>query len=190
MDTRRQDHINWLDTLEKCTNDGIPFTLTTDPHKCAFGKWYDTYKTTDLSIMFHSVFSKFDAPHKAIHAIGAKADELIKFGKTQEAIELIEKTKNNELKQMMHIFDEVKTAFKESNREIVVVFGDGKNNLSIAVKKIVAIEYLTDIDQDFIKTTITNTEDLTGVGKRKDGSFVLLLNEKCLMDRFLKNKMA
>lgn len=45
IDARRQDHINWLNKLESCVHDDVEFTLTTDPHKCAFGKWYDHYES-------------------------------------------------------------------------------------------------------------------------------------------------
>lgn len=60
MDARRQDHINWLTTLENSVKNETEFTLTTDPHKCAFRKWYDSYNPDIGNIMFLTTFSRFN----------------------------------------------------------------------------------------------------------------------------------
>lgn len=187
MDARRQDHINWLKTLQNCVENVTEFTLTTDPHKCAFGKWYDSYNVDNANILFLSAFSSFDKPHKAIHEIGIKAEQLIKAGKRQEALELIKATKNNELQQMMCLFDEIKRAYKESNREIVVVIGNNKNIISIAVDSILAIEYLKETDEELIRDSMTSSKYLNGFAKRKDGSLVILLNDGFLLKTFSKD---
>lgn len=188
MDARRQDHINWLNKLEECVMNDTEFTLTTDPHKCAFGKWYDAYNSEKNNIMFIVTFARFDKPHKDIHEIGIKAGNLLKNNNRDGAIALIESTKNKELKQMMHLFDEVKIAFRESHREIIVVIGDEDENISMSVDKIIAIENLTEIDQELIKSTITDTQYISGIGKRKDGSSVLLLNDDYIIDKFINKK--
>lgn len=185
MEARRQDHINWITTLQKCVKDKTKFTLTTDPHACAFGKWYDTYDSKSTDIMFSVTFVKFDTPHKAIHQIGIEVNKLIEQGKYEEANEIIEKTKDTDLQQMIHLFDELKEAYKESKREISIVLGDGKNNLTISDDEIVAIEYLTEIDTDLIKSTIIETEFLLGIGKRKNGLTALLLNDEYILKTFL-----
>lgn len=188
MDARRQDHVNWLKTLENSVENNDEFTLTTDPHKCAFGKWYDSYHSDNANIMFLSAFSRFDEPHKAIHGIGIKVEQLIKAGNREEAIELVKRTKNKELQQMIHLFDELKQAYKESNREIVVVIDDDKNTISIAVDNILAIEYLSETDEKLIKESITDIEYLSGLAKRKDGSLVILLNDDFLLKTFSTRK--
>lgn len=188
MDARRQDHINWLTTLENSVKNETEFTLTTDPHKCAFGKWYDSYNPEIGNIMFLTTFSRFDTPHKAIHAIAIKANELMKNNDHAGALKVIESTRDTELQQMMHLFDDIKESFKESKREIVIVLGDGKNNISIAVDEVIAIEFLTEIDQELIKDTMTNTDYVGGIGKRKDGSSVILLNDDYLLDKFSGRK--
>lgn len=184
MDARRQDHINWLKTLENCVENDIEFTLTTDPHKCAFGKWYDSYNIDNANITFMSAFSRFDKPHKAIHEIGVKAEQLIKTDRRQEALKLIKSTKTNELQQMMGLFDELKQAYKYSNREIVVVIGNDKNTISIAVDNILAIEYLNETDEKLIKDSMTDIEYISGLAKRKDGSIVILINDDFLLKTF------
>lgn len=185
MNQRYNDHINWINTLEKSVKEEIEFTLTTDPHKCAFGKWYDSYHTENTNIMFSSTFAKFDKPHKAIHQIGIKVEKLITEGNRDAAIALINSVKDTELKQMLHLFDELKGAYKESRKEIVVVIGrDEQHCIGLSVDKIEAIEHLFEIDESTVKESITNTEYLTGVGKRKDGSVVFLLNDEYIFSEF------
>lgn len=185
MDQRYQDHFNWVSTLEKSVLEDSEFTLTTDPHKCAFGKWYDSYNSKNTDIMFLSTFAKFDKPHKAIHQIGITAKELITKGRKKEAIELINSVKETELKQMFHLFDELKEAYKNSRKEIVVVIGKNENNcIGLSVDQITAIEHLYEIDENLIKESITNTEYLAGYGKRKDGSVAFILNEEYIQNKF------
>lgn len=185
MDQRRQDHVNWINTLKDCVVKDVEFTLTTDPHKCAFGKWYDSYQAKNTNIMFLSTFAKFDKPHKEIHEVADKAKTLIQSGRKDEAISLIKSVENTVLQQMLHLFEEIKEAFKESRKEIVLVLGEDENNcVGISVDRIIAIEHLFEIDEELIKESITDTEYLSGVGKRKDGSVVFLLNDEYIFNKF------
>lgn len=188
MDERQKDHENWVAALEKSVKDKNEFTLTTDPHKCAFGKWYDSFDTKSNNIMFLMTYSKFDKPHKAIHAIADEAKKLMASGDLNGALGLIENTRNTDLKQMIHLFDDIKEAFRESKREIIVVLGDNTRSISLAVDEITAIEHLKEIDEELIKETMTNTEFMMGTGKRKDDSPVFLLNDDLLIKTFLDKK--
>lgn len=189
MDARKKDHMNWLNKLESSVRDRSEFTLTTDPHKCAFGKWYDTYTAKNSNLMFTIAFGRFDEPHKAIHEIGTKVAEFISRNDYNGALELIEKTKDRELQQMMHLFEDLKIAFKESKREMILVLGDGEHNIAISVDEIVAIEHLKEIDQDLMDETLTKTEYILGVGKRKTDYVVLLLNGNHILKTFSKKSV-
>jgi hypothetical protein len=70
LEQREQDHKNWLAELEKSVTERRAFSLTTDPHKCAFGKWYDNFHSNDLILAM--LLKNFDDPHKAIHAIAQR----------------------------------------------------------------------------------------------------------------------
>ncbi len=45
IDARKQDHIHWVNELERYIKEGGSFTLAKDSHQCAFGKWYDNFTT-------------------------------------------------------------------------------------------------------------------------------------------------
>lgn len=188
MDQRKQDHMTWLETLKDSIVNNKPFSLTTDHHACAFGKWYDNFHTDDTNLMF--ILAKFDEPHKAIHRVGIDACNLAARGNREGAMKLIERTNDTILHRMIDLFEQVKEAYRESKKEILVVFGDNARSIGIAVDEIVAIEYLRDFDEELIKNTITNTDYLIGTGKRKDGKVVFLLNDECLLQTFLDKSEA
>lgn len=182
---RYQDHLNWLNTLEETVKNDIEFTLTTDPHKCAFGKWYDGYNSKNTNIMFMSTFSKFDKPHKAIHQIAIRAKGLIQQGDKNAAMSLIESTKNTELKQMLGLFDDLKEAYHHSRKEIVIVIGENEEKcIGLSVDQITAIEHLSEFDENLVKDSMTGTEYLSGIAKRKDGSVVIILNDEYLLSKY------
>lgn len=184
MDARLNDHVNWLEKLKKIVLNDLEFDLITDPHKCAFGKWYDSYDLKSSSIMFQSVYAKFDKPHKRIHNIAISAQNLIQQGQKQDAIDLVNATKDNELQQMIKLFSELKEAFRESKKEIVIVLGSQNKNISFSVDEVLSIEYLSDFDEKFLRETITDSEYLNGIAKRKDGSAVILVDDEYLIQNF------
>lgn len=141
MDLREQDHRNWLDELEKSVKERTPFTLTTDPHQCAFGKWYDDYSTDDL--VLQGLLRKFDAPHQAIHAI---ADEVKVFeGQEQfdKAFKLIEEVKEHELGLLIKLFDDVRQAARDqARRQVAIVLEMNGCQVAVSVDSVSAVEEL------------------------------------------------
>lgn len=186
MQMRKQDHINWLTDLESSVQNNTKFTLTTDPHKCAFGKWYDSFDANETNnIMFMTAFARFDTPHKAIHELGIKAKKLVENNDREAAIRLINEAKNKELGQMMHLFDDLMEAYIESKREVVVVFGEGQEIICLVADEIVSIEDLGDVDKDLLEETIGCSEYLLGIAKRKDGQPVFVIDHQFLINKFL-----
>jgi len=119
LSKREEDHINWLKELKASVEENREFTLTTDPHACAFGKWYDHFKTDHQ--LLRSLLFKFDAPHKAIHNIAVEVKKLRDRGDIAEAMATIQNTWNNELGAMRSLFRQAKILISDTNREIVFV---------------------------------------------------------------------
>jgi hypothetical protein len=69
MQLREQDHRKWLLELEASVQEHRSFLMTTDPHKCAFGKWYDNYHADNAWVA--ALLKKVDGPHRQIHAVAA-----------------------------------------------------------------------------------------------------------------------
>lgn len=137
MDKRVQDHVEWVDALERTVRDGVPFTRTTNPNKCAFGVWYDSFETSNNSLSVH--LKHIDAPHKAIHNIGAEILECLRAGE-QEAAEIkLANMRNKEFTTTIRLLEEISNAYIEGQREIVIICQMDGNSVAFLVDEIIAI---------------------------------------------------
>lgn len=149
--TREEDHVNWLTELKSCCTTGREFTKATDPHKCAFGKWYDqltgspsrmnrlTGDDPSLTMMIEG----FDAPHKAIHGIAQQALELAGSGNIAQAEALIAETWEGELGHMRELFKnliEGIVARRKSRFVVMEIAGDRVAMVVDTVKSLVSID--------------------------------------------------
>lgn len=185
IDARCQENIDWVSALEQSVKDDVEFNLTTDPHKDSFGQWYDSYHPKKTNIMFLTTLGQFDAPHRAILEAGEAVKKLVHNGDKQKATELVDSIKSTELQEMTYLCEELKNAYRDSSREIMVVLGEQEYCIGLSVDQVLSIENLYDIDEDLIGQQITNTDYLSGIAKRKDGSFALILNDEYLMDKYI-----
>lgn len=129
---RKQDHLNWIAKLKEAVNSGSEITLETNPHKCAFGKWYDSFHTDSLSLKRY--LAKFDAPHQHIHGIANHAKHLIAEGNTDAALNLIQETEQGELAQLVALFDEAKIELQHAYTEYaIVVHAEESMKVALAV---------------------------------------------------------
>lgn len=185
MDQREQDHKNWLRELEASVREQRDFTLATDPCKCAFGKWYDAYKPESYTLKM--LMRKFDAPHRIIHSIAAKALSLEKEGDAEAALKVIESCRNKELAELIRLFDKAKKIFRQNSNEVAVVIEHQRNLVALAVDKIESVEHLNEQSLDEPPETFggdRETELVRYTARRKDGSVVLVLDlEKLFRSR-------
>lgn len=140
MQHRIGDHERWVHTLEQSVLDGTEFTLAIDPHKCAFGKWYDTFETDNNMLEMH--LKKIDRPHRAVHETGAHVKELMREGRRDEALEAIEKLKREDYAETMQLLSEAAQAYEEGSREIMIICAWPDGKLALLVDKIVGVDEL------------------------------------------------
>ncbi|MCX6154281.1 MAG: chemotaxis protein CheW [Candidatus Kapabacteria bacterium] len=171
---REQDHKNWVDELDKSTHERREFKLTTDPHLCAFGKWYDAFKTDNLIVS--TFLKKFDSPHKTIHGIGTEVNILKKQNKHSDAITLIDNVKDNELKLMIDLFNRLFVLLKENKRQILLVFEIGNQNIGYIVDN---VENVLTIPAENIETNIQGNKlsVIKGIAKMESDTICLLSPE-------------
>ncbi len=184
LDQREQDHKNWIIELESSVQEKRPFKLATDPHKCAFGKWYDNFNTDNR--ILESCLKRFDAPHKKIHAIAIKVKAMEEKENFDAAYDIINQTKKNELAEMIKLFSEIRTLLKEASREIALVLELGDKMMVISVDSVAAVEKLSasNIEDMPQVTSSIDNECLTGIGKReKNTGLVQLLDVGKLLDQ-------
>lgn len=141
MQQRKQDHINWITELTASIEENREFKLTTDPHSCAFGRWYDNFRTDNIGF---SIFMKqFDMPHKYIHSIAAKALRARTEQGLEAARKVIAEARNKELAQLIKLFDDVQVVLRQSHRELAIIVDDNGTLVGLSadsVDKIVKID--------------------------------------------------
>ncbi|MBF0186740.1 MAG: chemotaxis protein CheW [Magnetococcales bacterium] len=134
MGLRKQDHINWLNTLKHSVLNHEPITVQTNPHKCAFGLWYDSFESDNANL--RAYMDRFDEPHKQIHNLAVVAEGMIKAGKEEEAKELVLSAENGVLKKLLNLFDGIEGVVRSYLLEYVVLIQIGALKYGLAVDDI------------------------------------------------------
>lgn len=146
LEQRQQDHVNWIVELRNSVEEDREFKLTNDPHKCAFGKWYDQYEPETAQLRMQ--FEKFDQPHQAIHHLADTVAEKRTVGDSQGALAVVDRAWNTLLHAMIELFEETRNMLREGAQEIVLVAScnDGKVGLLVDV-----VDELRDLEVDDIQ---------------------------------------
>jgi len=157
LSAREQDHKNWLHELEASVNERREFRLATDPHKCAFGRWYDSFVTTSFAT--RSLVEKFAEPHQKIHKIAAKVRAAVDDGNIEGAKQIIEICRQRELSELIRAFAEAKDHFQSTHRETTIVLERADKYLSIAVDTVLTVETIRPFFDDNLQRDLLNFDD-------------------------------
>jgi chemotaxis signal transduction protein len=186
MHDRESDHRNWLQELEQSVKEKRPFKLATDPHQCAFGKWYYAYdakSSVNQCIYLNMIMPKFEGPHDRIHEIAKKVAEMQNSNNFDGAIALIEKTRNTELARMIHLFDEARAIIRDRKRELAIVVEIKGTKVAMAVDAVESIEHLNqEIDEKMSMPQVGLHDGIIEkISQRtKDDKMVVVLNPENL----------
>jgi chemotaxis signal transduction protein len=190
MHEREQDHLDWLEALEKSATDGSEFTKTTDPDQCAFGKWYNNYKTEDR--LLSEMLRKFDDPHRRIHAVGEEVMKYIQAGEKDKALARIEKTRGDSLAVLVDLFEQLRERILYSaTSEICMILRSGSSHMALCVDKIESVEFLSEEKEelDSILMDQQHSEAIQAICRRKDSDqFVQTIDAEQLFAAIAKKK--
>lgn len=180
---RKQDHLSWIDNLKRAVELGEQISVERDPHKCAFGKWYDTYNANSLTISQY--MAQFDMPHKGLHRLADQAEELIEKGQKEQAKLLIHAAENKELIKLIQLFDGFEEKMRESYHEYAIVVSYNDQKYAIAAD---SIKYFEKMDEIVHNVPLLGTMDrkmIRGIGRKKIGDVVedvIILNLAGFLD--------
>jgi chemotaxis signal transduction protein len=132
LSNREKDHIEWVEALEDSLVNDTPFTKAKDPHKCAFGQWYDHFKTRDETLM--EVLAEFDQPHKQIHSLADKLLDMKKDNDLEHALHLLRYERNITLKRLLKRFEQARTHLKESTRPVLLYITEDGTTPTVALR--------------------------------------------------------
>lgn len=182
LTAREQDHVLWLKELLRAVTEGRPFTLARDPTECAFGKWFYNYKPEDIG--FASVMSRIEVPHRRIHTIATAVLKHAEQGESEKAKEMILHTEKGELRTVVKLFEEARTAFRESQKEVAIVLTGGGKHLALTVDSVASVEAIAEHTiEDAAPAMGSVKSDLLGkVAQRtNDQGIVFLLDAEALL---------
>jgi len=97
------EHREWIAELEASVREEREFTLERDPHRCRFGRWFDSFQTDDLNL--RGILNQFKTPHKIIHELAEKVIAKKNAGDTDEALNMIADAKSNILSQLAIVIE-------------------------------------------------------------------------------------
>jgi purine-binding chemotaxis protein CheW len=137
---RAADHMAWMEELHRSVEEHRPFTLTTDPHACAFGQWYDNFTTSNLTVA--ALLRKMDAPHKAIHALAVRVEGLKTQGRFEEAKRLVDSCRETTLARLLDLFTHFEEAILENHRPVAIIVNTCGTLAALTVDRVESVELI------------------------------------------------
>jgi chemotaxis signal transduction protein len=182
MAQREQDHRNWLNELEMSVNQRRPFTLATDPHKCKFGQWYDSYQAENPWV--RALLNKFEAPHRQIHGIAVAIEDLKARQEFDKAQETVGTARAGVLAKLIALFGALRDLIRQTQRETAVVLAGEKCWFAITVDLALSVEKFAPENMEAVPEAVATghhgvVERLTKRAKTKD--VVLIVETDRLM---------
>jgi len=183
---REQDHIDWLNALEDALTNDVEFTKARDPHMCAFGKWYDSFKTEDEDL--RNILNEFDSPHKKIHSLADKLLDMKVDGKLQQCLDILNDERETTLKHLISLFDRVRGQIMTSIKTVFIFLTIDSSTpcVSLCVDEISDVETVADdgytsMSDMAIPLIESSIQYLSGYQKLASGNDCLLIDLELLL---------
>jgi chemotaxis signal transduction protein len=139
---RRQDHVDWIDALEHSLLSGEPFSKAKDPHKCAFGLWYDAFEANDAEL--REILARFDSPHKRIHSLAERLLNMAENGREDEAKRILDEERYTTLKELMGLFAQATTRLEDIAKPVVLVLEASGRTFALEVENLGDMQEFTE----------------------------------------------
>lgn len=190
LDQREKDHIEWANELKRCVEADVDFTLTTDPHACKFGRWYDEFKSNPHNADYS--LHKIEIPHNELHKTAA----LIAYERkkpdsperTHNITELLNLVTDEYVPEIIDIMDEAKRRYKSFYRETMVTFSKEGSRLAMIVDKVLAVDKIEHISGRENMSKILSSKFFTGVARsRRIDDEILVIDENKIIQQAEKD---
>lgn len=186
LKARERDHVVWLEELKHCCTTGDEFTKATDPHQCAFGRWFDGLAGSEQAMHaitggdreLRFIIQQFDAPHRAIHAIAERALALGGAGDLEGAKAIIDNARNTDLATMRRLFKMLVEQVIE--KHIVIYLAVSVDGIKMALSVDKALN-LIPYDADAVHPVPFSIDVVSGICSTPERE-VLVLNPAALRD--------
>lgn len=188
LEQRQEDHVHWMNELERSIKQNTPFKLATDPHKCAFGKWYDAFMEDDTNeeaqvhLRFH--LRKISDPHKALHDTAGQVlkcnQDCDHCGRNECLKTALDKARQQYVPQVLELLDQAKEIFRAGFREMCIVLQEGDRGIGLIVDEVLSVEELEQLGEEEDSFSLPN-QLISGMAKSASLSQrILLLDDDSL----------
>ncbi len=116
------DHLNWLKSLDLMIMTGKEFKGGLDGHKCAFGKWFYSFNSSDQK--FNTILKEIEQPHLHLHALGEEIVNAYESGDKTRAIQLYED-------ELLPTIEKLEVLFNNSRKYISEAVEQKKESIDI-----------------------------------------------------------
>jgi len=164
----QQAHIEWVRELKSCLEEEREFLLPTDPHACAFGRWYDSYKSD--SQMVSATLAKIDGPHKRLHESAEKCFSLKSQGLLSEEVQPYSE-------QIVALLETTIADYRGSFRKICVAISNGSSRIGMITDNVHTVGRL---EKEYPLEKLNRSMYIKSLGDLSDGTRALLIEEQQL----------
>jgi purine-binding chemotaxis protein CheW len=180
LNNRYRDHVNWLNELRACMEESRPFTLERNPHKCVFGRWYDSFSTDNVQL--RQELHRLKAPHERVHRLADEVTELLAQGRIEEARTRTAEVEKTDIALIRTTFESMSRLTFESIREVLLVLHDRDVYTGLVVDAITEVIQLEDSQIEPVSgISLIEPDYIHGMAKTKDQLHILLRAEKLLL---------
>jgi len=149
IDARKQDHINWVEALDETAATDAPFRLATDYHKCALGRWCDSFQCDVAEVNYQ--INRISEPHRLLHETAGKVHDILSdkndANRHETAKAVVNQLRKTYMSKVLDLLEDTKNVFRDSYfREMALVLS-GDRNLGLVADNILAVEELTPISE-------------------------------------------
>ena len=174
IDTRKEDHIKWVEKLEESIDTGRKFTLATDPHQCAFGMWFYHFDTDSVAVKHH--LNKIEEPHRKLHELALdleRCKEADTEEKRQDCLDHVGKTAREKyMTDIIELLDETKEVFQSLYTEMLLVLEAGGKQIAIVIDEVLSVEDLVQVNYD--QYNFQYLDYICGVKQQKNAQELIL----------------
>lgn len=177
IETRKKEHEVWVETLRNCIEKKEKFMLTTDPHKCNFGKWYYSYKSEHSFINFQ--LQKLEEPHEELHEVAEGINDFIDKDdeQSQEKLKKIMKQASEEfMPEVIDILEDTKNVYRNTMRELFVHLDEKGSSIAFTIDEVIGTEDINIIYDSAAVEASNLPEFVAGVAKDKNDELVMLVD--------------
>lgn len=195
FEQRKQDHIDWVNELISSVEENRDITLNVDPHKCAFGKWYYSYKAVSSNLAFQ--LKKIEKPHNDLHQAAKLICKISENSfeseekKIKEQTEIIDQLHEDVLPNMIKLIDALEAALEHDKKEMLVAVVDNGERIGLTVDAVDMVQPLEFITKNAEEAQSLNAPDMiSGFAKsvKGDDEIIMILDIPELVGRVARKK--